>query len=161
VRCLYERMLKNRKDFWLRRLLSYRVLVVEDTDLAQGEARVVLRKRDFRFALLNRSDLRRADLVWADLRSAQMSKTRVDKGKLKDTKLQGADLKVAQLQGADLNSAKLHGADFLPAVASCSTAEQANLNYVLSLLAPLANCVGLFRRKIHDAAKPPTSQPIT
>ena len=38
VRCLYERMLKNRKDFWLRRLLSYRVLVVEDTDLAQGEA---------------------------------------------------------------------------------------------------------------------------
>ena len=64
-------------------VLSYRVLVVEDTDLAQGEARVVLRKRDFRFALLNRSDLRRADLVWADLRSAQMSKTRVDKGKLK------------------------------------------------------------------------------
>ena len=47
VRCVYELIPGDNKR-WLRGLLSYRVLVVEDTDLAQGEARVVLRERDFR-----------------------------------------------------------------------------------------------------------------
>jgi hypothetical protein len=101
----------NDKGWWRRWLVSYRVLIVEDTDLgADADERVVLRERDFRFALLSRSDLHRADLAWADLRGAQMWKT-LAKGKLKDAQLQGAFLKEAQLQGAQLNSAQLQGAD--------------------------------------------------
>jgi hypothetical protein len=101
----------NDKAWWRRWLLSYRVLIVEDTDLgADEEGKVVLRERNFRFALLSRSDLQRADLAWADLRAAQMWKT-LAKGKLKDGQLQGAFLKEAQLQGAQLNSAQLQGAD--------------------------------------------------
>ena len=93
----------------LRWLSSYRVLVVEDTDLVpdegdeQNEVSVALRDRDLRFALLSRSDLHRADLTQADLRGAQMWRTRVDKAKLKGAQLQGAFLKGAQLQGADLS----------------------------------------------------------
>ena len=84
---------------------------MEDTDLgADEDAKVVLRERNFRFALLNRSDFHRADLAWADLRGAQMWKT-FAKGKLKDAQLQGAFLKEAQLQGAQLSSAQLQGAD--------------------------------------------------
>ena len=103
--------------FPLRWLSSYRVLVVEDTDLVpdegdeQNEVSVALRDRDFRFALLSRSDLHRADLTNADLRAAQMWRTRVDKAKLRGTKLQGAFLTGAQLQGADLKGAGFHGAD--------------------------------------------------
>ena len=37
--------------------------------------KVVLRERNFRFALLSRSDLHSGDLAWADLRGAQMWKT--------------------------------------------------------------------------------------
>ena len=101
--------------FRLRWLLSYRVLVVEDTDLVpdegdkQNEVSVVLRERDFRFALLSRSDLHRADLTWADLRGAQMWRTRVDKAKLRGAQLQGAVLKGAQLQGADLEVGQASG----------------------------------------------------
>jgi hypothetical protein len=111
-RIVYDRLPDdNDKGWWRRWLLSYRVLVVEDTDLgADEDARVVLRERNFRFALLNRSDLHRADLAWADLRAAQLWKT-LAKGKLKDAQLQGAFLKEAQLQGAQLNSAQLQGAD--------------------------------------------------
>ena len=111
-RIIYDRLPNdNDKGWWRRWLLSYRVLIVEDTDLgADADERVVLRERDFRFALLSRSDLHRADLAWADLRSAQMWKT-LAKGKLKDAQLQGAFLKEAQLQGAQLNSAQLQGAD--------------------------------------------------
>jgi uncharacterized protein YjbI with pentapeptide repeats len=91
--------------------LSYRVLIVEDTDIgAGGDARVVLRERNFRFALLNRSDLQRADLTWANLRAARLWKT-LAKGKLTEARLQGAYLKEAQLQGAQLDSAWLQGAD--------------------------------------------------
>ena len=111
VRFVYERIPGDHKG-WLRGLLSYRVLVVEDSDLAPGEgASVVLRERNLQFALLSRSDLHRGDLTWADLRGAQMWRTRVDKGKLNDTKLQGAFLREAQLQGANLSSAQLQGAD--------------------------------------------------
>ena len=111
VRFVYERIPGDHKG-WLRGLLSYRVLVVEDTDLAPGEGvSVVLRERNLQFALLSRSDLHRGDLTWADLRGAQMWRTRVDKGKLNDTQLQGAFLREAQLQGANLSSAKLQGAD--------------------------------------------------
>ena len=111
VRFVYERIPGDHKG-WLRGLLSYRVLVVEDSDLAPGEGvSVVLRERNLQFALLSRSDLHRGDLTWADLRGAQMWRTRVDKGKLNDTKLQGAFLREAQLQGANLSSAKLQGAD--------------------------------------------------
>ena len=111
-RIIYDRLPNdNDKGWWRRWLLSYRVLIVEDTDLgADADERVVLRERDFRFALLSRSDLHRADLAWADLRGAQMWKT-LAKGKLKDAQLQGAFLKEAQLQGAQLNSAQLQGAD--------------------------------------------------
>src|SRR5215467_3854621 len=99
------------RGWWRRRLLSYRVLIVEDTDLGVDEpAKLVLRERNFRYALLNRSDLHRADLTWADLRAAQMWRT-VVRGKLNDTQLQGADLRGAQLQGADLRFAQLEGAD--------------------------------------------------
>ncbi len=87
------------------------------------EAKVVLRERNFRFALLSRSDLHRADLAWADLRAAQMWKT-LAKGKLKDAQLQGAFLKEAQLQGAQLNSAQLQGADL-----SGAQLQGAELNY--------------------------------
>ena len=103
--------------FPLRWLSSYRVLVVEDTDLVpdegdeQNEVSVPLRDRDLRFALLSRSDLHRADLTHADLRAAQMWRTRVDNAKLRGAQLQGAFLKGAQLQGADLEGAKLQGAD--------------------------------------------------
>ena len=111
VRFVYERIPGDHKG-WLRGLLSYRVLVVEDSDLAPGEGvSIVLRERNLQFALLSRSDLHRGDLTWADLRGAQMWRTRVDKGKLNDTKLQGAFLREAQLQGANLSSAKLQGAD--------------------------------------------------
>jgi len=111
-RMFYDRLPNDdNKGWWRRWLLSYRVLIVEDTDLgADGEARVVLRERNFRFALLNRTDLQRADLTWADLRSAQLWKT-LTQGKLKDAQLQGAFLREAQLQGAQLDSAQLQGAD--------------------------------------------------
>jgi uncharacterized protein YjbI with pentapeptide repeats len=111
-RIVYDRLpADNDKAWWRRWLLSYRVLIVEDTDLGADEAaRIVLRERNFRFALLSRSDLHRADLAWADLRAAQMWKT-LAKGKLKDAQLRGAFLKEAQLQGAQLNSAQLQGAD--------------------------------------------------
>ena len=117
LRCIVYDRLVNRlvndddKGWWRRWLLSYRVLIVEDTDLgADDDAKVVLRERNFRFALLSRSDLHRADLAWADLRATQMWKT-LAKGKLKDAQLQGASLQEAQLQGAQLNSAQLQGAD--------------------------------------------------
>ena len=123
VRFLYERTpeavgwLSPCRVFPLRWLSSYRVLVVEDTDLVpdegdkQNEASVVFRDRDLRFALLSRSDLHRADLTNADLRGAQMWRTRVDKAKLRGTQLQGAFLSGAQLQGADLKGAGFYGAN--------------------------------------------------
>ena len=124
-RVIYDRLPNDDdKGWWRRCLLSYRVLVVEDTDLGAGEGvNVVLRERNFRFALLSRSDLHRADLAWADLRAAQMWKT-LAKGKLKDGQLQGAFLQEAQLQGAQLNSAQLQGADL-----SKAQLQGAELNY--------------------------------
>ncbi len=124
-RVVYDRLPNdNDKGWWRRWLLSYRVLIVEDTDLGAGENdKVVLRERNFRFALLNRSDLHRADLAWADLRAAQLWKG-LAKGKLKDAQLQGAFLKEAQLQGAQLNSAQLQGADL-----SKAQLQGAELNY--------------------------------
>jgi hypothetical protein len=114
---LVRRLVYNRlpddgsKGWWRRFLLSYRVLIVEDTDLGVAEpAKLVLRERNFRYALLNRSDLHRADLTWADLRAAQLWRT-VLRGKLNDTQLQGAVLKEAELQGAQMASASLQGAD--------------------------------------------------
>ena len=114
---LVRRLVYNRlpddgsKGWWRRFLLSYRVLIVEDTDLGVEEpAKLVLRERNFRYALLNRSDLHRADLTWADLRTAQLWRI-VVRGKLNDTQLQGAVLKEAELQGAQLASASLQGAD--------------------------------------------------
>jgi len=111
-RLFYDRLPDDgSKGWWRRFLLSYRVLIVEDTDLGvEAPANLVLRERNFRYALLNRSDLHRADLTWADLRAAQMWRT-VVRGKLNDTKLQGAVLKEAELQGAQLASASLQGAD--------------------------------------------------
>jgi uncharacterized protein YjbI with pentapeptide repeats len=127
-RIVYDRLPDdNDKGWWRRWLLSYRVVIVEDTDLAADEdAKVVLRERNFRFALLNRSDLHRADLAWADLRGAQMWKT-LAKGKLKDAQLQGAFLKEAQLQGAQLNSAQLQGADLSNAQLQGAELSYANL----------------------------------
>ena len=127
-RIVYDRLPDdNDKGWWRRWLLSYRVLIVEDTDLAADEdAKVVLRERNFRFALLNRSDLHRADLAWADLRGAQMWKT-LAKGKLKDAQLQGTFLKEAQLQGAQLNSAQLQGADLSNAKLQGAELSYANL----------------------------------
>ena len=124
-RVIYDRLPNDDdKGWWRRWLLSYRVLVVEDTDLGASEGvNVVLRERNFRFALLSRSDLHRADLAWADLRAAQMWKT-LAKGKLKDGQLQGAFLQEAQLQGAQLNSAQLQGADL-----SKAQLQGAELNY--------------------------------
>jgi uncharacterized protein YjbI with pentapeptide repeats len=124
-RLVYERLPDDAsKGWWRRWLLSYRVLIVEDTDLAVAEpAKLVLRERDFRYALLNRSDLHRADLTWADLRAAQMWRT-VVRGKLNDTQLQGAVLKEAELQGAHLSSASLQGADLTDA-----ELQAANLSY--------------------------------
>jgi uncharacterized protein YjbI with pentapeptide repeats len=99
------------KGWWRRFLLSYRVLIVEDTDLGvEAPANLVLRERDFRYALLNRSDFHRADLTWADLRAAQLWRSTM-RGKLNDTQLQGAALKEAELEGAQMASASLQGAD--------------------------------------------------
>ena len=111
-RIVYDRLPEDdNRGWWRRWLLSYRVLIVEDTDLgADIGARLVLRERNFRFSLLNRSDLQRGDLAWADLRAAQMWKTQAN-GKLKDAKLEGAFLQEAQLQGAQLSSAQLQGVD--------------------------------------------------
>lgn len=127
-RLVYDRLPSDDdKGWWRRWLLSYRVLIVEDTDLgADGDARVVLRERNFRFALLSRSDLQRADLAWADLRAAQLWKT-LAKGKLKDAQLQGAYLKEAQLQGAQLSSAQLQGADLSKARLQGAELSYANL----------------------------------
>ena len=127
-RIVYDRLPNDDDKAWWRRwLLSYRVLIVEDTDLgADADARVVLRERNFRFALLSRSDLQRADLSWADLRAAQLWKT-LAKGKLKDAQLQGAFLKEAQLQGAQLNSAQLQGADLSNAQLQGAELSYANL----------------------------------
>ncbi len=116
----------DNKAWWRRWLLSYRVLIVEDTDLGASDARVVLRERNFRFALLNRSDLQHADLTWADLRAAQLWKT-LAKGKLKDAQLQGSFLKEAQLQGAQLSSAALQGADLSKARLQGADLSYANL----------------------------------
>jgi len=127
-RIVYDRLPSDDDKGWRRRwLLSYRVLIVEDTDLgADDDAKVVLRERNFRFALLSRSDLHRADLAWADLRAAQMWKT-LARGKLKDAQLQGAFLKEAQLQGAQLNSAQLQGADLSKARLQGAELSYANL----------------------------------
>ena len=97
-------------------LLSFRLLVVENTDLVpdesdkQDEVSRVLRGRNLQFARLSRSDLHRADLTKADLRGAEMFQTRLEKAKLEGAKLQGAYLFTAQLEGADLNGAQLQGA---------------------------------------------------
>jgi hypothetical protein len=125
VRLFYDRLPDDgSKGWWRRWLLSYRVLIVEDTDLGVEEpAKLVLRERNFRYALLNRSDLHRADLTWADLRAAQMWRT-VVRGKLNDTQLQGAVLKEAELQGAHLASASLQGADL-----SLAELQGADLSY--------------------------------
>jgi Pentapeptide repeats (8 copies) len=127
-RIVYDRLPNDDdKGWWRRWLLSYRVLIVEDTDLgADGDARVVLRERNFRFALLNRSDLQRADLTWADLRAAQMWKT-LAKGKIKDARLQGAYLQEGQLQGAQASSAALQGADLRKAELQGADLTYANL----------------------------------
>jgi Pentapeptide repeats (8 copies) len=123
-RLVYDRLPHSSKGWWRRFLLSYRVLIVEDTDLGvEGPANLVLRERNFRYALLNRSDFHRADLTWADLRAAQLWRT-VLRGKLNDTKLQGAVLKEAQAQGAQLASASLQGADV-----SSAELQGANLSY--------------------------------
>jgi Pentapeptide repeats (8 copies) len=124
-RLVYDRLPNDdNKGWWRRWFLSYRVLIVEDTDLGVDEpAKLVLRERNFRYALLNRSDLHRADLTWADLRAAQVWRT-VVRGKLNDTQLQGAVLKEAELQGAHLASASLQGADL-----SLAELQGANLSY--------------------------------
>ncbi len=115
-RLIYDRLPDDGgKGWWRRFLLSYRVLIVEDTDLGlEAPAKLVLRERNFRFALLNRSDLHRADLTWADLRAAQLWRT-VIRGKLNDTQAQGAVLKEAELEGAQMASASLQGADLTDA----------------------------------------------
>jgi len=122
---VYDRLPDDgNKGWWRRWLLSYRVLIVEDIDLGIDEAaKLVLRERNFRYAILNRSDFRRADLTWADLRGAQMWRTSA-KGKLNDTQLQGAVLKEAQLQGAHLSSASFQGADL-----NFAELQGANLSY--------------------------------
>jgi uncharacterized protein YjbI with pentapeptide repeats len=127
-RIVYDRLPDDDDKAWWRRwLLSYRVLIVEDTDLgADDDAKVVLRERNFRFALLSRSDLHRADLAWADLRATQMWKTLAN-GKLKDAQLQGASLQEAQLQGAQLNSAQLQGVDLSKAQLQGAELSYANL----------------------------------
>jgi uncharacterized protein YjbI with pentapeptide repeats len=122
VSAAYQRMAQVFKwkapgERWLLRwLVSYRVLVVEDTDLVpdesdkQDEVSVVLRERDLRFARLSRSDLHRADLTKADLRGAVLRETRLEKTSLTEAQLQGADLLLARLEGADLRQARLEGA---------------------------------------------------
>ena len=111
-RLVYDRIPDHgNKGWWRRWLLSYRVLIVEDTDLgADDDAKIVLRERNFRYALLNRSDFHHADLTWADLRGAQLWKSSA-KGRLNDTQLQGASLKEAEVQGAQMSSAAMEGAD--------------------------------------------------
>ena len=121
VRFAYQRIPEadNPEDrgWLLPWLISFRLLVVEDTDLVpdesdkQDEVSEVLRGRNLQFARLGRSDLHRADLTNADLRGAEMMGTRLDKAKLQVTKLQGAFLYNAQLQGADLRFAQLQGAN--------------------------------------------------
>ena len=124
-RLVYDRLPDDgSKGWWRRFLLAYRVLIVEDTDLGvEAPANLVLRERNFRYALLNRSDFHRADLTWADLRAAQLWRTTM-RGKLNDTKLQGAVLKEAELQGAQMASASLQGADL-----SSAELQGANLSY--------------------------------
>jgi hypothetical protein len=111
-RLVYDRIPDDdNKGWWRRWLLSYRVLIVEDSDLgAADDAKIVLRERNFRYALLNRSDFHHADLTWADLRGAQLWKS-LAKGRLNDTQLQGASLKEAEFQGAQMSSAAMQGAD--------------------------------------------------
>jgi hypothetical protein len=111
-RLVYDRIPDDgNKAWWRRWLLSYRVLVVEDSDLgAADDAKIVLRERNFRYALLNRSDFHHADLTWADLRGAQLWKS-LAKGRLNDTQLQGASLKEAEFHGAQMSSAAMQGAD--------------------------------------------------
>ena len=111
-RLVYDRISEDGDRGWWRRwLLSYRVLIVEDTDLgADDDTKVVLRERNFRYALLNRSDFHHADLTWADLRGAQLWKSSA-RGRLNDTQLQGATLKEAEFQGAQMSSAAMQGAD--------------------------------------------------
>jgi hypothetical protein len=111
-RLVYDRIPDHgNKGWWRRWLLSYRVLIVEDSDLgAADDAKIVLRERNFRYALLNRSDFHHADLTWADLRGAQLWKS-LAKGRLNDTQLQGASLKEAEFQGAQMSSAAMQGAD--------------------------------------------------
>jgi len=64
-RLVYDRIPDDdNKGWWRRWLLSYRVLIVEDSDLgAAADAKIVLRERNFRYALLNRSDFHHADLT--------------------------------------------------------------------------------------------------
>jgi Pentapeptide repeats (8 copies) len=115
-RLVYNRIPDDGNKGWWRRWLSYRVLIVEDTDLgADSDAKIVLRERNFRYALLNRSDFHHADLTWADLRGAQLWKS-LAKGRLNDTQLQGASLKQAEFQGAQMSSAAMQGADLRDAL---------------------------------------------
>ena len=102
-------------------LVSYRALVVEDTDIvpdeddAHGEVSVVLRERDLRFARLSRSDLHRCDLTKANLSGAQLDETRLEMARLQHTQLQDAIAVEVKLQGADLKGANLEGAMLLDA----------------------------------------------
>ena len=119
-----------------------RNLVVTDTDLVRdsafdpGETSLNLRRRDLRYATLDRSDLHQADLTGAvltkaSLREANLSDIKAEKASFQDADLartqfineasanrsrNGADLRDADLRRANLEKANLQGANLAGAL---------------------------------------------
>jgi uncharacterized protein YjbI with pentapeptide repeats len=98
-----------------------RNLVLPDASLAGlGETTsvtgdpLVLRNRDFRYAILSRADLRNAKFFAPDLRGARLDRAQLQKALLGVSptiaRLQGAILDYANLEQAELPGAKLQGA---------------------------------------------------
>lgn len=128
-----------------------RNLIVTDADLARESSagpgatggRINLRRRDLRYAVLDRSNLSRADLTGAVLSRASLRETDLTGARADQAVLRGADMRgarlVAQLgadlrganlsgvnlQGVDLESALLEGADLSGAQMDTAAAARA------------------------------------
>ncbi|WP_088348826.1 MULTISPECIES: pentapeptide repeat-containing protein [Rhodomicrobium] len=122
-----------------------RNLILTDADLVPGgpetgagEAGANLRRRDLRYATLDRSDMRNADLTgalltWASLRETNLAGARAEKavfrgadlwrakfavpaGAISSGPVGGIDMRGADLRGANLSEANLQGADLTGAL---------------------------------------------
>ena len=101
--------------------------LIDHDKLKDGVVTVSLRKRNLRYAVLDRADLRLADFASADLQGAWLDGTRLQGASFTEANLQGASLDGALLQAATLDKAKLQGASLKRAFLQAASLVDANL----------------------------------